>query len=363
MGKEELKEGSFLAELYYAFFNDSLDGVYITSRNGELLDINQAGAEIFGYVLEEEMRGMNVSDLYVSSDDRLKFQEEIEKTGAVKNYELKLRKTSGLIMNCLLTSALWKNQDGDILGYHGIIRDITEQKQKNELILNMIRIVTHDIRSPLTSVIGTLRRAIDGRYGTINENLKITLREQYNVLFHLDSVVQDYLLKSNILEGVKVPYKEIIDLKVDIIDPVLEKFGAEINEKDIKIDNLLGGVPANKILLKCNKTWLRSVYYNLINNAIKYGGKSITIAIGYQDYGGFIRLNVWNSGDSIPDGAKENLFKPFSRFNLNQKGIGLGLFSIKQLIEAHGGKIWYEETNGDHPNFLFTIPKEDIPQE
>ena len=118
---------------YRALFEGSRDAIYITTREGEIVDANQSMIDLFGY-RREEIIGLNARKTYVCPEDRTKFQQEIEREGYVRDYEIKLRKKDGTEMECLLTATV-RRADGSIAGYQGIIRDITEHKQ----VLNELR--------------------------------------------------------------------------------------------------------------------------------------------------------------------------------------------------------------------------------
>jgi len=113
-------------EKYRALFNESIDAIYITSREGKFIDANPALLELFGYTREEIMTGLNVQEIYVYPDERDKFQREIEQKGSVRNYEVKFRKKNRAEMDCLLNATVRRSREGNILGYQGIIRDVTE---------------------------------------------------------------------------------------------------------------------------------------------------------------------------------------------------------------------------------------------
>ncbi|MBM3155565.1 MAG: PAS domain S-box protein, partial [Chloroflexi bacterium] len=113
---------------YRTLFQQSHDPVYIVSRDGALLDVNQAMCQLFNYS-REEMLGMDIRKLYVNPDERTKLQQAIEKEGAVKDYEIRFRRKDGKEMECLITSTVRLNSDGSIAGYQGTMRDITERKQ------------------------------------------------------------------------------------------------------------------------------------------------------------------------------------------------------------------------------------------
>ncbi|HUT52082.1 MAG TPA: PAS domain S-box protein [bacterium] len=118
---------------YSTLFQDSRDAVYLVSTDGRLLDVNQAAVELSGYS-REELLGMNVMDLYVDPRQRDDYREQIEKTGAVRDYEVKLRDKDGRERDVIITSTLWRGKDGEVLGFHGIIRDITDIKRTERAI-------------------------------------------------------------------------------------------------------------------------------------------------------------------------------------------------------------------------------------
>ena len=120
-------------EKYHTLFDTVRDAIYITTRDGRFIDFNPAVEELFDYS-EEELRELDVHELYVHPSDRTRFQQEIERTGTVRDYEVKLRKKDGTEMVCLLTSTVRQTKDGSILAYQGIIRDITEQKRADEAL-------------------------------------------------------------------------------------------------------------------------------------------------------------------------------------------------------------------------------------
>ena len=116
-------------ERYRTLFDESRDAIYMTTREGRFLDANRALLELFGYTREELMGNVGVGEIYAHPGDRVRFQEQIEQKGSVRNYGIKFRKKNGAEIDCLLTSNVRRSDDGNVLGYHGIIRDVTEQKR------------------------------------------------------------------------------------------------------------------------------------------------------------------------------------------------------------------------------------------
>src|SRR5262249_18377413 len=129
---------------YRTLFEESRDAVYITSREGTILEVNQALLELFGST-RAEVIGLNARQTYANPDDRFRFQQEIERQGAVRDYEVKLRKKDGTVLDCLMSATVRRGLDGSILGYHGIIRDVTEQKRTQRLLQDYSHTLEHRV--------------------------------------------------------------------------------------------------------------------------------------------------------------------------------------------------------------------------
>ncbi len=105
---------------------------------------------------------------------------------------------------------------------------------------------------------------------------------------------------------------------------------------------------------------LEIVYRNLFGNALKYRYPDGQIAFGVVSWGDHFVFNVWNAGPGVPAEEVENIFDKFYRvhdeYTKTKRGTGLGLFNIRRIIEAHGGRIWCETKPGHWINFLFALP-------
>ena len=123
-------------------FDSSIDPVYITTQEGFILDVNQAFLDLFGYTIGD-MQDMNVQAMYANPDDRMIFRQDIGRRKYIKDYELKLRKKDGTSIECLVSASVRKKSDGTILGYQGVIRDITEKKRVEEALLGHKKQLRH----------------------------------------------------------------------------------------------------------------------------------------------------------------------------------------------------------------------------
>ncbi len=119
--------------MYRTFFERSRDAIVLVSKDGRFITMNQAYLDLFGYT-REELVGKEVMRVYLDPSDRKSFQDEIEVRGFVRDYEGRFRRKNGSIIDCVSNTAVWRSNLGEVMGYWGIIRDVTERKQNERRI-------------------------------------------------------------------------------------------------------------------------------------------------------------------------------------------------------------------------------------
>jgi diguanylate cyclase (GGDEF)-like protein/PAS domain S-box-containing protein len=130
---EALKESE---AKFRTLFEDSKDAIYIASRDGYFLDCNKSFLSLFGYTKEEALK-IRIRDTYYRDEDRDQFKMAMKKNGFVRDHEVKLLQKSGAVMDCILSASDKKASDGAVIGYQGIVRDITAFKKAEETIRYM----------------------------------------------------------------------------------------------------------------------------------------------------------------------------------------------------------------------------------
>jgi signal transduction histidine kinase len=239
-------------------------------------------------------------------------------------------------------------------------RSELQEDALNGNILNMFKIMSHDIRGSLVSISATLKLLSRGYYGRMDEGVANSLEELLSKTICLIGTTEEHMSRSFSINGDLETESGALDLMRDIINPVLEELSLELKEHRIRIDHHFDSMSDQGIPMKANRIWLKTVFRNLLKNAIKYGGNECTIGIGFEDHGSSYRFNVYNSGRPIPEEYRDKLFSKFMRFGNNgngvgsNNGLGLGLYLTKRIIQKHGGEIWYEAKE-DGSNFVFTL--------
>jgi PAS domain S-box-containing protein len=114
---------------YRSLFEDFLDAIYIADETGGLIEVNHSFRDLFGLSAREVRNGAHLRDIFLSQNDLAAFLGEVRRHGAVRNYGLKLKNMDGGVMDCLLTSSLRQDASGKVLGFEGVLRDISEQKK------------------------------------------------------------------------------------------------------------------------------------------------------------------------------------------------------------------------------------------
>ena len=143
-------------------FETSRDFMYIASLDGTILDYNRSAKEFFGYT-DEEIARLNLTDLYAYPEEREQFVQKVVRDGFVENYELKLKKKDGSVIDTLVTVVLRKDAQGDVIGLQGAVKDITRmrrlerrlvQTEKLTSLGTMVSGIAHELNNPLTAIMG-----------------------------------------------------------------------------------------------------------------------------------------------------------------------------------------------------------------
>ena len=269
----------------------------------------------------------------------------------------------------LVRSVKKENEQKEELEKANIALEKADQA-KNEFI----NIASHQLRTPVTVIKGTISMLQDG---TINEFDEETKKKFYDgarfKCKKLEDIINDILNATSLTnKKFSIMDKDVEKINIkEFLEKIIEEFKPETMERelDLRIEKLDETVPE----VSGQKQYLEEVFSNLITNAIKYtpspkktqdirgtrDGKA-EIIISSKKEGNDIIFSIKDNGIGIPKEAMPELFKKFSRaknaLDMYTDGTGLGLFIIKEIVEGHGGKVWVESELGKGSEFFVKLP-------
>lgn len=230
-------------------------------------------------------------------------------------------------------------------------------KKVNKNKSDIISITAHQLRTSLSALKWILKMFIDKDVGSLSTEQNELIEKAYNGNERMLVLVNDLLTLSH-AEDVSISYNfQSVDI-LHLLEQVLFDFYGETNKKRIELIFLK---PDEDIpLVKCDEEMIRVVVQNLIENSIKYSDKGGKVFVTLVEKNNSIEISVRDNGIGIEDSDKDNIFKKFFRAkNAVEKdniGSGLGLFTTKDILEKHGGKIWFENKDDKGTTFTFMLP-------
>jgi two-component system cell cycle sensor histidine kinase/response regulator CckA len=374
--KQTARELAASERRYRTMFEESQDVIYMADINGNLIDINQAGVELFGYASRTELLQVNISrDLYENSRDGEKFLAAILISGYVKDFEVNLKTKTGKPVVALITARVEYNESDRVVGYRGIMRDITERKlleqrymqaQKMESIGLLAGGIAHDFNNILGGILG---------YASW---MKTSIKEG-DIFFKPVDTIEKSAQRAAELTGQLLAFARggKYDIKAANLNSVITESLKIISgtfDKSIIIETDLDrSLPTVEIDIG----QIQQVLINLCVNArdAMPGGGRMTIqstlaVLSDSDVhnqldarpGWFAVLTVSDTGIGMDDHVKQRIFEPFFTTKEKGKGTGLGLSMVYGVVKNHGGFVNVYSEVGDGSTFKIYLPLSGKPE-
>lgn len=220
-------------------------------------------------------------------------------------------------------------------------------------------LMLHDLRGAMVSTAAALKLMARDSYGNMSEGAQDRLGDISSRVENLIHLTDEFLGKAMAPQWAGKRNEDLLDLRNDIVDPVLAELAPDLRDHRITLENRLTDRREGKIPVRGSKPWLKSIFRNLINNGIKYGGNGCTIVVDFETQGANCRLNVYNTGKTVPEAYRSMLFSNGPEMRRSKKrgsGLGLGLSLSRDILQNHGGDIWYEPRS-DGSNFVVSLPQ------
>jgi signal transduction histidine kinase len=249
------------------------------------------------------------------------------------------------------------DESRNILGVVTLLQDVTRFKNLDRMKSEFIATVSHELRTPLTSInmaVDILSQEVLGKVNDAQRDMLSTAKDDCE---RLTKLVKELLDMSRLESGKYELKQERINLRA-LVEEALKPLRLQFREKGIHLET---EIAENTPEVPGDQQQLAWVVTNLVSNALRYTPAEGTVTVHSDLNDDSVRVSVKDSGRGIPPDAVEVIFDKFVQIkqatDATPGSVGLGLAIAKEVVEAHGGRIWVESSVGQGSTFFFTIPR------
>ena len=350
--RREVQRQSALLKTEWDFVSAVLDTVaslvLVLDSETKILRVNRAWERVTGYSLEE-VQGRPFAEFLENRENAEMFLKSAKSDAECEEYWLTKGNTRRLISWCctMLDNAVGTDQHFVVTG-----RDITELKQRTEELEGFTYSVSHDMRAPVRAIDGFTRILIEEYSDTLDDEGRRLLEIVRANTEKMGQLI-DGLLALSRLGREKVVFSEI-DM-AEVARTVFQEQKAAANGHQRKISFQVGSLPP----AYGDRRLITEVFQNLFSNALKFtrGEKSSVIEVGYQRGEGEDIYFVRDNGVGFDMNHAQKLFGTFQRLHAANEfeGSGIGLATVRRIIDRHGGRVWAEAKPGQGATFYFSL--------
>lgn len=348
--EDKIKEVKTQNQKIAAIFNSMIEGVIVVDEKGRIISINPTIEKMFG-VDKKDADGKVFLEVIRNNDISDVINNVLEKGESV-SAELTLAYPVHKISEVNATPIF----DNDrVTGCLVVIHDITEIRKLETVRSDFIANVSHELKTPLTSIKGFIETLLEGALDD-KENSRSFLAIIQEHAERLNTLVNDLLSLSHLESKEITLEKKEINLR-QLAEGVILGFKSHLRKKGVEIRDEL----PTSLLVNADKNRIEQVFTNLIDNAIKFNKEKGLVKIYSQDADGRIKIVVEDSGSGIPEKDLSRIFERFYRVDKARSrelgGTGLGLSIVKHIIELHDGRVGVESAEGVGSKFWMILPK------
>ncbi|MDQ6886205.1 MAG: PAS domain-containing sensor histidine kinase [Gemmatimonadota bacterium] len=357
--------------LFAGIFSISVDAIVSCDESQHIILFNPGAEQIFGYAADEVI-GQPL-DMLIPEHSRAGHQAHVRAFGhsdiAARRMgergEIAGRRKSGEVFPAEASISRLMHDGGMI--YTAVLRDVSERKraeQERSRLLEvaqhatrareeLLGVVSHDLRNPLSAIamcVSALAESLPETDSGVGYMIDTIARSAEL----MNRLIQD-LLDSAAIESGRVSMELTSQSPDRLIQEALTLLAPIAAERDIL---LIADVQPVLPLVRADRERVLQVLSNLVSNAVKFTPPGGRITLRAEQDAGMVRFGVADTGSGIPSEDVPHLFDRFwhARRAAHERGTGLGLFIVKGLVEAHGGRVRMESTPGQGSTFSFTLP-------
>ncbi|MFA5755185.1 MAG: ATP-binding protein [Candidatus Paceibacterota bacterium] len=338
-----------------AIIENLTDGVILLNRKKQIEIINSSAVELFS-LDKKTAEGMCFLDL-VNRDSTHQFKSILIDEDKKRIKSVYREEAMGVNeLHFEITSVLLKDNEEE-RGFLIIFHDVTKEKLIEKMKTEFVSVAAHQLRTPLSAIKWTIRMILDGDAGAINDEQKDLLEKTYLSNERMIVLINDLLNVSRIEEGRLLYNQEDAQLE-DIAEEIINSSQEILKIKKMKLDYN----QPTKLLpkVKVDREKMGVVIQNLLENAVKYTPEKGDIKITIESDKKNVIFKIKDSGVGIPKNQQDRIFTKFFRAEnvtrMETDGTGLGLYTTKNIVQAHKGEIWFESEENKGTTFYFTLP-------
>ena len=360
---KQMEEALRASETRYRIVADNTyDWEYWVSPEGRFLYTSPSCQRITGYAASEFETDPKLLSRIIHPNDLTQFEAHLERDqikSGPSELELRIIHRDGTTRWIgHLCQPVFDDQ-GLFLGRRGSNRDITYRKKAEKALEESSQklkffaySVAHDLKSPAIGVYGLTKRLSKHAKDVLDEKGRTYCDQILKVSEHIAALVE----KINIYIATKeaAPMIETINI-AEILRMLKDEFSSQLSLR--RIDLL---APESEVEIEADRLSILRIFRNLIDNALKYGGESLTrISIGYEDSESLHIFSVSDNGKGLKEADSKKIFGLFQRDETSRgvEGAGLGLAIVKEIAEQHGGRVWVEPSGKRGITFYVSISK------
>lgn len=336
-----------------AIVASSDDAIISKNFDSIITSWNDAAERLFGYTATE-MIGESI--LKLIPPDRLEEEPRIitrlKQGERIEHFETKRMTKGGSLLDVSMTISPVKDAQGHIIGVSKIARDISEKKQEEMRKNDFIAMVSHELKTPLTSMRSYIQVLLglakkDGKDFQVNALTRAELQAR-----KMTGMIHDFLNLARLEEGKIAINKSLFELR-----PLVEEIAADA--PFLTANHHIQKLDCESIRMEADRDKIGQVLNNLLSNAIKYSPKGGLITIGCEKLEKQVKVFVKDEGVGISAEDQKRLFERFYRSRDERiktvSGFGIGLYLVSEILRYHGSRIQVESAPGEGSTFFFLM--------
>jgi len=345
---EQKKSDAVIASIY--------EPVIVTDARGHVIKVNQAAEHLFTASRNGNRDDGDLSLSGFTAGERIMraVQDAVtmqRPVAAEDEAALVPVKIGGAEQSYRLRTTPMRDEEGRLIGAVTVLEDITAIREVDRLKTDFISVASGKLREPLHTLQLALHAVVSGYTGELNDQQMEMLADARQAAEQLEEIMNDLLELAEIESGTRHISTERMRPS-DLARAAIERYQPTAECKHVKLENQ---VWPDLPWVMADRHAIKSVFDNLLSNAIRHTGRDGIIKIEAGERGDRVYFSVRDTGEGIPEESLPNLFSRFVQIKGRPGGTGLGLALVKRLVEAQGGQISVESRVGEGTTFTFSL--------